>query len=136
MSAAPPVDTPAPRRDSRWLLRALLALLAIVLVVAGLVTWVFTTPQGARLVLKQAMKVAGDGVRMEGVEGRIGGVLRIKLIEVSRGDIYARVDDFEMDSEPLAPLRGVLVVNRLAARAVELRTASTDATARVPTSFA
>ena len=143
MSSTAPVDpplappaSPPPRRRRRWLLRILLALLAIVLVIAGFVTWVFTTPQGARLVLNQAMKMAGEGVTFDGVEGRIGGVLRIKRIEVSRPDMYARVDDFEMDTEPLAPLRGTLQVNRLAARAVELRTASTEATARVPASFA
>ncbi len=116
--------------------RILLALLVLALVGAGVVTWVFTTPRGARLVLNRVTKMAGDGVRLEGVEGRIGGTLRIKLIEVSRPDMYARIDDFEMDTDPLAPLRGTLQVNRLSARAVELRTATTEATARVPASFA
>ncbi|HUP31304.1 MAG TPA: translocation/assembly module TamB domain-containing protein, partial [Usitatibacter sp.] len=116
--------------------RVLLALVVLVFVGVGVVTWVFTTPQGARLVLNRVVKMAGDGVKMEGVEGRIGGTLRIKMIEVSRPDMYARIDDFEMDTEPFAPLRGTLQVNRLSARAVELRTATTDATARVPASFA
>jgi translocation and assembly module TamB len=140
MSADPPVESapaaPPPRRGRRWIARGLMGVLVLLVLLAGVIAWIFTTSQGARFVLGRAAGMAGEGVTLEGVEGRIGGLLKIRRIEVSRPDMYARVDDFEMDSAPLAPLSGTLLVNRLAARAVELRTASSEATARVPESFA
>src|SRR5205085_8889630 len=46
------------------------------------------------------------------------------------------IDDFEMDTSIVSPLRGHLRVNELSARRVEVRTVSTGEAARVPVSFA
>ncbi|HET7729617.1 MAG TPA: translocation/assembly module TamB domain-containing protein [Usitatibacter sp.] len=136
--AAAPAPEPPPRRRSR--LRGLWIALAVVLVLAlavvGAVTWLLGTSTGARMALERVTRMTGGGVTFEGVEGRIGGLLRIKAIEVNRPDMYARVDDLEMDTSPLDPLRGRLVVHRLAARAVEVRTVDTGAAAKIPASFA
>ena len=133
LEPAPPPGTPARRR---WLRRVLLLLVVLVLVVAGGVAWLLNTQGGARFVLDRVVRAAGEGIRYEGVEGSLGGPMRIKLIEVSRPDMYARIEDFEMDSSPFAPLRGRLLIHRLQARLVEVRTASTGAAAKVPVSFA
>jgi translocation and assembly module TamB len=140
MSAEAPLIEPAPppgtRARRRWL-RHVLALLAVLaLVIAGAITWVLHTQGGARFVLGQVTRLAGDGIRYEGVEGSLGGAMRIKLIEVSRPGLYARIDDFEMESSLLGALRGRLLVHRLQAGRVEVRTASTGEAARVPVSFA
>lgn len=111
--------------------------LGVLLIVALLaITWLFTTTGGAKLVLSQATRAAGGGIRYEGVEGSLGGPMRIKLIEVDRPGLYVRIEDFEMDSSPWAPLRGRLQIHRLEAAKVEVRTASTGEAAKLPVSFA
>lgn len=140
MSAEAPLleDPPPPgtRARGRWLKRVLLLLVVLGVVIAGAIAWLLTTQGGARFVLGQVTRLAGDGIRYEGVEGSLGGPMRIKLIEVDRPDMYARIDDFQMDSSPLAALRRRLHVYRLEARRVEVRTVSTGAAAKVPVSFA
>ena len=132
--APPPV--PPPRRRRRWPWVVLALLLALILVLVAAVAWILGTTQGTRLVAGQVTRLAGEGVKLEGVEGRIGGVLHIDRVEVSRPDLYARVEDVTLDTQPFSPLHGTLVVNRLVAKSVELRTASSQSTARVPASFA
>jgi hypothetical protein len=117
-------------------MRVLLLLAVLVLVALCAATWLLTTSGGAKLVLSQVTRAAGGGIRYEGVEGSLGGPMKIKLIEVDRADMYARVEDFEMDSSPWAPLTGRLVIHRLEAGKVEVRTVSTGAAAQVPVSFA
>src|SRR3954464_5241299 len=125
---ASPLDPPPPaRRRRRWPWIVLILVAGVLLLVIGVVAWVFTTSQGARFALGQATRMAGEGVKLEGVEGRIGGLLRIKRVEVDRPDLYALVEDLEMDTAPLAPLQGTLLVHRLAARSVEVRTVSSQA---------
>jgi autotransporter translocation and assembly factor TamB len=140
MSAEAPILEPPPppgtRARRRWLRHVLALLAVLVLVIAGAVTWVLHTQGGARFVLGQVTRLAGQGVRYEGVEGSLGGAMRIKLIEVNRPDLYARIDDFEMESSLLGALSGRLLVHRLQAGRVEVRTVSTGAAAQVPVSFA
>lgn len=133
--ASPPPAAP-PRRRRRWPWLLLLAIVGPLVVGVALVAWLLGTPQGARFALDRGAGIAGGGVHFEGVEGRIGGLLRIATIEVSRPDLYARIENFEMDTDPFEPLRGSLLVHRLRARSVEVRTASTEEAARLPTSFA
>ena len=71
---------------------------------------------------------------MEGVEGSIGGALRIKTIELSRPGLYVLVEDFEMQTSPVE-LWGLLHINRVAAKNVEVRTASSEETAKIPLTF-
>ena len=140
MSAeAPLIEDPPPpgtRARRRWLRHVVVLLVALALVIAGAITWVLHTQGGARFVLGQVARLAGDGVRYEGLEGSLAGTMRIKLIEVSRPGLYARVDDFEMESALLGAISGRLLIHRLQAGRVEVRTASTGAAARVPVSFA
>src|SRR5688500_10000269 len=140
MSAeAPLIEAPPPpgtRARRRWFVRVLLGLVVLVVLAFIAAGWLFTTTGGARLVLSQVTKAAGGGIRYEGVEGSIGGPMKIKLIEVDRPDMYARVEDFEMDASPWAAIRRRLIVHRLQAGKVEVRTVSTGAAAQVPVSFA
>ena len=129
----PPPGTPA---RGRWFLRVLAGLVVLFVVFALAVAWLLETRSGARFVLDRVVRMAGDGIRYEGVEGSLGGPMRIKLIEVNRPDMYARVEDFEMDTSPLAVLRRRLLVYRLEAGKVEVRTATSEAAAKVPVSFA
>jgi translocation and assembly module TamB len=134
MSATAPAPQPRPPR--RWLLWLLGIVIALALAVALGVAWLLRTEQGARFALERAARAAGEGIRYEGVEGTLGGVMRVKVIEVSRDDMYARVEDVVLEASPLKPLRGLLHVQELGARSVELRTVDTGAAARVPASFA
>jgi translocation and assembly module TamB len=116
--------------------RIAIALGIVLILMVGAATWLLTTSGGAQLVLSQVTRAAGGGIRYEGVEGSLGGPMKIALIEVDRPDMYARIEGFEMDSSPWAPLRGRLVIHRLEAAKVEVRTISTGAAAQVPVSFA
>src|SRR5689334_6551625 len=127
-SEAPILESPPPphtRARRRWFVRVLLLLGVLVLVIAGGVAWLLQTQGGARFVLDRVARAAGEGVKIEGAEGRLGGVMRIPLIEVNRPGLYARIEDFEMDTSIVSPLRGHLRINDLSARSVEVRTAST-----------
>lgn len=139
MSAQAPVTAPPaappPRRRLRWLWGVLAALLFLVLLAVAAVVWVLSTPEGAKLVLGRVQGALGEGTTFSDVEGRIGGTLRIGTIEVSRPDMYARIEGFEMDTSPLDPLRGRLLVHRLLARSVQVHTASTGEAARIPVTF-
>ena len=136
---APLLEDPPPpgtRARRRWLLRVLLGLAVLAILACIAAAWLFTTTGGAKLVLSQVTRAAGGGIRYEGVEGSVGGPMKIKLIEVDRPDMYARVEDFEMDASLWAAITRRLVVYRLEAGKVEVRTVSTGAAAQVPVSFA
>jgi translocation and assembly module TamB len=120
----------------RWMRRSTLLLGFLGLVAIAVVAWTLYTQTGARFVLERVARAAGEGVRYEGLEGSLGGTLRVKLIEVKRPGLYARVEDFEMSSALLAAIGGRLTIHDLHARVVEVRTASTSAAAQVPVSFA
>lgn len=130
----PPPSAPSPpRRRRRKLKIAAWIFVVLLLLVAGVAYWIVATPGGAQLVLGRIAGMLGEGTKFEGVEGRLGGRLRIKAIEIDRPDLYVRVEDVDMDTSP--PLRGLLVVHRLHARSVEIRTFSTGAAAAIPVSF-
>ncbi|MGZ5038496.1 MAG: hypothetical protein ACXWGT_17190, partial [Usitatibacter sp.] len=129
--AAP--SAPPTRRRRRWGVIVLVSLLALIAAATLGGWWIVATPGGAQLVLARVAGLLGKGVKIEGVEGRLGGVLKVKAIEIDRPDLYVRIDDVEIDSSPFSA--GRLVVHRLAARSVEVRTASSKAAARLPVSF-
>ena len=131
-----PPPPPAPRRRFRRALAiALAAVLAIAALLAALGWWIVATPGGAQLVVAKVANLLGHGAKIEGVEGRLGGALRIRRIEIDRPDLYVRIDDLVLDTSPLDPLRGWLVVHRLHAGSIEVRTASSAGAARLPVSF-
>lgn len=119
-------------RALRW---GLVVIAVLVVLALGAGYWIVATPGGAQLVLGRVAGMLGKGARIEGVEGRLGGTLRVKLIVVDRADFHVRIEDVEMDSEPFAPLRGRLVVNKIEVKSVELRTAGAAGAARAPVSF-
>lgn len=120
----------------RSLRRLLIALLLVALVVAGAAWWLLNTPQGARFALGQAARLGGGGIAYEGIEGSLGGPMRIARIEVSRPGLYALVRDLELEASPLGPLRGSIHVRRLVARSVEVRTVDTGEAAKLPAELA
>src|SRR5690349_1613759 len=117
----------------RRALRIGLAVAAILVVaLMGAAYWIVATPGGARIVLDRVAAAIGKGAKFEGVEGRLGGPLRVKLIVIDRPDLKVRIEDVDMDS---SAWRTPLVVHRLHVGSIEVRTASSQAAARVPLSF-
>jgi translocation and assembly module TamB len=114
---------------------ALVAVLAAVVALVGIGYWIVYTPGGAQLVLNRVAGALGKGAKIEGVQGSLGGPLRVKLIVVDRPDFYVRIEDVEMESAFTSVLRGTLLVRRLDVRSVELRTAGAAGAARAPVSF-
>src|SRR5215831_15292349 len=100
-SSAPPA-VPPPRRRHPWWLRAFAWLvfifMVLVVVAAAGVYWLLNTPGGAQFVFNHVTPRLGQGVRIEGIEGAIGGPLRIRLVEIDRPDLYVRVGDVDMDT--------------------------------------
>ena len=81
----------------RRILRGVLVLAIVsIAAVVGVGYWIAYTPGGAQLVLGRLAQALGKGAKFEGVEGSLGGPLRVKLIIVDRPDFYVRVDDVEM----------------------------------------
>ena len=140
MAASAPILEPPPPPHTRarrhWLRHVLMLLAVLVLVIAGGIAWLLHTQGGARFVLERVARAAGEGVKIEGAEGSLGGMMRIPLIEVNRPGLYARVEDFRMESSLLGAIRGQLLIQDLEAKKVEVRTASTGAAARAPVTFA
>lgn len=117
----------------RWLKALALVVLALVFVALASSWWLIATPGGASFILGRAASVMGHGAKIEGIQGRLGGKLAVKLIVIDRPDLYVRVDDVEMDTSP--NFMGGLVVHRLFARNVEVRSRSTGAAASLPASL-
>ena len=130
---APP---PPPRRRRRWPWIALAAMLAVITVVLLVLAWIFQTTQGTRFLIDRAASLAGEGLRLEGVQGSLGGPMHIQRIELSRPDMYVLVQDIDLDTAPFSSLRGTLFVHKLAARSMEVRTVDTQATAELPQALA
>jgi autotransporter translocation and assembly factor TamB len=75
-------------------LAAVVATFAIVVVLAVAVGyWLLATPGGAQFLGGKVASLLGQGARIEGVEGRLGGLLRIHAIEIDRQDLFVHVDD-------------------------------------------
>jgi translocation and assembly module TamB len=113
----------------------LVTLVALLAILAAGTYWALYTTGGTSLVLNRVTGMLGKGAKLEGVEGSLGGRLRVKRIVVDRPDFYARLEDVELDSSPFDFLRGVLTVHRLSVGSVELRTADAAGAARAPVSF-
>lgn len=113
----------------------LVVVLVLVALLAGATYWLLGTSGGARLVLGEVRGLLGPGARIEGVQGRIGGVLRVKSIRIERPDLLVRLEDVVLDTAPFEPLHGRLLVRRLTVGLLEVRTASSGAAAKLPASF-
>jgi translocation and assembly module TamB len=136
-ATAPAAPSPAPRRRlwPRVLAIVLAVVVVLVLAVVGGAWWLLGTAGGTRFIAGELGGALGPGARIEGVEGALGGVMRIRAIEIDRPDLYVHVDDALLETRPLAALHGTLDVRRLTARDVVVRTASSGAAAKAPTIF-
>jgi translocation and assembly module TamB len=114
---------PAPRRRLwvrlvRW---ALLLGLASVLFVCVVGYWLVGTQGGAEYAFGKVQELIGKATKIEGIEGTIGGTLKIRMFEIVRPGLVVRIEGLEADISPVYFSR--LVVHRLHARSVEVRTA-------------
>ncbi len=132
--APPPPPPPPRRRRRRWPWITLAVFFVLLALVMGAIYWIVATPGGAQLVFNRVATMLGKGAKFEGVEGTLGGKLRIRTIEIDRQELFVHIDDLEIDSSPR--FVGPLLVHRLSARNVEVRTTTSSAAARVPMSFA
>ncbi|HSN19172.1 MAG TPA: hypothetical protein VLS49_00755, partial [Usitatibacter sp.] len=128
---------PAPRRRIWPRVLAIVAAIVVIglLAAAGGAWWLLATPGGAQFLAGKVRGLLGPGARIERVEGRIGGLMRIGEIEIDQPDLYVRVEDVVLDTAPAPALHGTLEVRRLSARSVEVRTASSAAAAKAPVIF-
>jgi len=137
MAATPDtVNAAPPPRRRHPVLRALLV---VVLVIVALVVvgawWLLGTSSGTQFVLGQVQQRLGPGVRIEGARGRLGGAMHVDRIDYERPDLQVRLTDVDLDTSP--PLGGTLVVRRLHAREVSVRTGPSDQKSQgLPASFA
>jgi len=128
-----PASPPPRKRRRRWPLWLTWCVTIVVALAIVGAWWLIGTPGGARLVLDRVTSALGVGAKWQGVEGQLGGKLKVKVIEISRPDLYVRIDDVEMDTEPLE--WGRLLIHRLYVGRVEVRTASAGAAASIPVTF-
>ena len=134
MSAEAPVPVRSPRRR-RWWLHSLFAIVVLAgLLVLG-IAWLVATPGGTRLLLDRVASFVGQGAKLDGVEGSLWGRLRIKSIDIARSDLVVHIEDFVIERDPDSSWFGRAVFRKLTAARVEVRTASSGATARVPLTF-
>ena len=106
------------RRAFRYLAYALIALLVVV---AGAISWLLQTQRGAQFALGKLEAAMGAATTIEGVEGSLAGTLRIRRFEIARPGLLVRIEGLEAQVSPV--FTGRLVVRRLHARSVEVRTA-------------
>ncbi len=135
---APSPPVPPPRRRSAWRTVVVIAVLVVVALIVALALgawWILGTSGGARLVLGQVQGLLGPGARIEGIEGRIGGLLTVRHISLDRPDVHVELHDVALDTAPFEPLYGRLLVRSLDVREIDVRTASTGKAATLPASI-
>jgi translocation and assembly module TamB len=105
----------------RWLRWAVYGVLASLVLAFALAYWLVATEGGAQFAFGKIQQLIGTATKIEGIEGSIGGVLRIRLFEIVRPDLVLRIEGLEADISPV--YAGSLKVHRLHARSIEVRTA-------------
>ena len=106
------------KRALRYLAYASIAFAAIV---AGALFWLLETQHGAQFAFGKLRQLIGAATTIEGVEGSLGGTLRIGRFEIVKPGLVVRIEGLEAEISPA--YTGRLVVRRLHARSVEVRTA-------------
>jgi translocation and assembly module TamB len=108
-----------------------IALVAVVAVM-GVGYWIVTPRRAAACSIAWPAHSAERAVR---ASKAASGALRVNHRGRS-SDFYVRVEDVEMETSFTSPFRGSLLVRKLYARSVEVRTAGAAGAARAPLSFA
>ena len=120
-----PRTHPHPNRNFRrvWrLLRWVVYLtLASLIIACAFAYWLVATEGGAQFAFGKVQELIGKATKIEGVEGSIGSVLRIGVFEIVRPELVVRIEDLEADISP--SYTGRIIVHRLHANSVEIRTA-------------
>ena len=122
-------------RAPRWWLHVLLAIAALGGALVLAVAWLVATPGGARLIFDRIAASLGKGVAITGVEGSLWGTLRVGSIEVVRPDLVIVIRDLVIERSPEAFWSGRAAFARVEAALVDVRTASSEAAAKVPLTF-
>ncbi len=98
--------------------------LAAILFVCVVVYWLVATEPGAQFAFGRIQQIIGTATKIEGVEGSIGGTLKIRVFEIVRPGLVVHIEGVEADISPVYASR--LIVHRLHARSVEVRIAPTQ----------
>ena len=104
------------RRALRWIIRGVAALVALVVVAVAVLLAGANTQPGLAIVARLAPRLTGGLVTIRGLSGRFPD--QLKAAEVSLSDkngVWAKIDDLDLDWEPLKLARGAIAIDRLAA---------------------
>jgi translocation and assembly module TamB len=123
-TAREPVPAAERRRGRRlWFTLPLAILLQVLLVAFLAVLWVLGTQSGLRAALAVADEVAPGLLRVERVEGRLLGDIRIDGLALAAPDLTLEIDRLRLRWAPLAAVTGTLRVDELTASGVSVVTA-------------
>ncbi|MBN2886211.1 MAG: translocation/assembly module TamB domain-containing protein [Chromatiaceae bacterium] len=123
-------ERPLPRRG-RW--RAvLLALLAAVALLFGLLTYALGTQAGLRQGLSLLDRLAPGMLHLESVEGRLLGPLRLEGVALRLGELAIDIEEAELIWSPHRLLDATLAIRRLALEGVSVRLAPAAAPDTAP----
>ncbi|MFZ3321757.1 MAG: translocation/assembly module TamB domain-containing protein [Usitatibacter sp.] len=120
MSAPETAPTPKPPRRRRWLRWFAYAVLALLALGCAGILWLVGTQGGAEFAFGKIQQLIGTATNIEGVEGSIGGNLKIRRFEVVHPGFVVRIEGLEADISPF--YAGHLTIHRLHAKSVEVRT--------------
>ena len=111
-------------RRAAWTLAGLVALLAVLVVgVAGMAA----TATGFRWLAAAATALAGERLRIDGVEGHLGAPLSIRRLRLATATQRVEIDGLRLEWQPRALWQRRLDIDLLAARAVRVTLLDKDA---------
>jgi translocation and assembly module TamB len=113
------------RRFRRFALAMAGLLLVAVLALAGALAWLLATPSGLQFALSQARPWLPEYVRIESVEGRLIGPLRIDGAAIRLDAATVEVERMELDWNPAALLAGEVHVREVAVEGLAVALADT-----------
>ncbi|NEX19817.1 translocation/assembly module TamB [Thiorhodococcus mannitoliphagus] len=114
--------SPRPKKALGWrLLRWLgVTILALLILVFGVLFYFLGTEQGLRTALSLADRAAPGLMKIQVAEGRVLGRLHLEGFELHLPTTQVAVGGFDLDWSPAALFRGVVAVEQLAARDIEV----------------
>lgn len=109
------------RRPLRWLAGLVGVLIVLPVVALGAVVLLLNTDPGRRLAAREAGRLTGGAVTLEGLGGRFPDRLRLSRLGLRDGaGVYLTADEVALDWSPLALLRGQARIERLRASRLDL----------------
>lgn len=101
------------RRRHRFLPRALLALLGLILVLLAAAAWLASTESGTRTLLKAVQSLAGETLQIRGASGSLSGPLHIEEVVLDQPDNRIVLRDVRLDWRPSELLQRSLHITSL-----------------------